>query len=430
MFVCCVPHRPNDIDRLYLMSRWWRVVWQGQEGRAKLITSLFSDDDLCKKFGFNQCLTESEIANLLCIYYNLLQCGKSSELQIHIELGTLGDHIRAWLETNDLNLTPSGGECLCIPWFLKQRQESFRIPDLDGPFAYQNYACHDLEGRFTLCSRGPSLGALNAAELKVARLYLTLLRPFNNEPKAWTSEWFDFGFCYCTSDSQRRSLARAYVGLASEGVSLDQIASRWEHSSLGLLMKEKGVDTAGLEANGVYFRAPQFEEFGIYRLMAEVKHALLGCYCLCFRPPCPNHSKHEFLLSKESEGDYGFHGANTWERWQLLNFYSHVFAHPAFDPRAMQEARRNPEPDALEIYLDSLIPDFRRKIWNQYIADVMFPKLRARVSFPQGRPHCGCVNHTVLISEGLDSACFYRIRLLRGESVDDVTDGETDERPR
>jgi hypothetical protein len=75
--------------------------------------------------------------------------------------------------------------------------------------------------------------------------------------------------------------------------------------------------------------------------MGEVKHALSGCYCPCFKSACQFRSKYETLLSTESEEDYGFHGANAWERWQLLNFYSHVFAHRDFDARKMQEAKRN-----------------------------------------------------------------------------------------
>lgn len=83
-------------------------------------------------------------------------------------------------------------------------------------------------------------------------------------------------------------------------------------------------------------------------------------------------------IQQESEGDYGFHGANAWERWQLLNFYSHVFAHRDFDARKMQEAKRNTlNPEALDKYLESLVPDFHRKIGNIYLADGMFHFLMA-----------------------------------------------------
>jgi hypothetical protein len=180
-------------------------------------------------------------------------------------------------------------------------------------------------------------------------------------------------------------------------------------------MKSQGIDISLFESNGIYFQQPPVDEFGIYRLMAEVRHALSGCYCPCFRSACQFHSKYETLLSKESEGDYGFHGANAWERWQLLNFYSYVFAHPDFNACKMQEAKRNLNPEALDEYLNSVVPDFRRKIRNEYLADAMFPKLRARVTFPNGRPQCDCVIHSTLTSEGLDLRTLWRISLMQGK---------------
>jgi len=217
------------------------------------------------------------------------------------------------------------------------------------------------------------------------------------------------------SIAQREALAAAYLELAENGTPLDQIAKSWETSSLRHLMKSQGIDISLFESNGIHFQQPPVDEFGIYRLMAEVKHALSGCYCRCLRSACQFHSKYETLLSKETEGDYGFHGANAWERWQLLNFFSHVFAHPDFDARKMQEAKRNLSADALDEYLDSLVPGFRRKMGNEYLADAMFPKLRARVTFPHSRPPCDCIIHTTLTSEGLDLRTFSRISLMRGK---------------
>lgn len=152
--------------------------------------------------------------------------------------------------------------------------------------------------------------------------------------------------------------------------------------------------------------------------MAEVKHGLSGHYCPCFKSACQNRSKYETLLGKESECDYGFHGENPWERWQLLNFYSVVFAHSDFDARRMQEARRSSSPEALDEYLDSLVPDFRRKIGNIYLADGMFPKLQASVAFPHGRPPCDCVVHSTLTSEGLEIGTPQKISVMRGKLED------------
>lgn len=235
-------------------------------------------------------------------------------------------------------------------------------------------------------------------------LYSTLIRDFERVPDPRTSEWLDFGFCLCEDASQREALAKAYLELLDSDASLSQIASAWKGSSLGQLMKDKGVrEAAALESIGIEFRRPDWEKLGIYRLIAEVYHGLSGCYCRCFSSTCPAHSKYEALLSTESEGDYGFHGTNPWERWQLLNFYfHHVFTHPAFSARAMQEARRDPDAGQLDNYLDSIVPDFRRKILlNKHLCDGMFPKLGAKVHFRNGPPQCSCVIHTVTVSEGL-----------------------------
>jgi hypothetical protein len=68
----------------------------------------------------------------------------------------------------------------------------------------------------------------------------------------------------------------------------------------------------------------------------------------------------------------------------------------------MQAAKRHPDKDKLEKYLDSLVPNFRRSIMNRLLGDAMFPKLKASVSFPNGRPLCCCVMHETLGPEGLN----------------------------
>ena len=70
----------------------------------------------------------------------------------------------------------------------------------------------------------------------------------------------------------------------------------------------------------------------------------------------------------------------------------------------MQEAKRHPDKEKLDQYLDSLVPDFRKNIGNRVLGDCMFPKLKAGVNFPNGRPPCWCVMHDTIAPEGLD--CF------------------------
>lgn len=90
------------------------------------------------------------------------------------------------------------------------------------------------------------------------------------------------------------------------------------------------------------------------------------------------------------------------ERWQLLNFFKHVFAHKDFNARKMQEAKRDPDKEKLDEYLDSLVPDFQKKIVNRVLGDIMFPKLKAAVRFQNSRYPCWCVMHETIAPEGLD----------------------------
>ena len=416
LFVCCVQGRPNNMDYLQLACRHWQRAWQTQQSRAYFLKALFSDDSLCKAFGFNNCLDEYDVSSLLCLYSHILRSARSAQLQNLLERQYLGAFIQELVQRTGCNWSPAGSICSCVPWFLQRRQQGFDIPHLGGPFLYQTHAWTYLEERFNLWSIGGAQSTLSAAERAVLSLYSMLLRGFGNIPEPWMSEWLDFGFCFCESHSQRQRLAIAYLDLLDSGVSLDRIAKAWERSSLGPLMHNVGINIAALDSDGIELRSPHWDEIGVYRLIAEVNHVLSGCYCPCFKSACSAHSKYETFLSRESEGDYGFHGASPWERWQLLNFYRHVFAQPTFSSRAMQKARRNPDPGALEAHLNSIVQDFRRKIGNLHLADAMFPKLKARVTFPDGRPPCDCVIHTVLTPEGLDMRCFRRILFLRGEA--------------
>jgi hypothetical protein len=76
--------------------------------------------------------------------------------------------------------------------------------------------------------------------------------------------------------------------------------------------------------------------FSGIRLMSEASHSLGGCsICSCIAAVCLFHTNYESFLCRESEGNYGFHAVSTWERWQLLTIYGHLFALPDFDAREM-----------------------------------------------------------------------------------------------
>jgi len=240
-----------------------------------------------------------------------------------------------------------------------------------------------------------------------------LFRDFNNIPSPLNSEWFGFGFCFCTNHRQRMELAKLYLQLAKSTASIDDIARAYESESLSVLMKSKGLDLSFFEASGILFHRPGLEERGIYRLIAEINHTLSGRFCYCFMSKSKCHSKFETHLSLESDGDYGFHGTDTWERWQLLNFYKHVFDCPGFNARKMQEAKRHSDRDKLSEYLNSLVPDFQKKIQNRVLGDMMFPKLKACVRFPHGRPECCCVMHDTIAPEGLNWGTLLALSHLR-----------------
>lgn len=80
-------------------------------------------------------------------------------------------------------------------------------------------------------------------------------------------------------------------------------------------MATKEIATPSLLVDEIYSRQPSPETIRTYRLMAEASHGLSGCpTCSCMNAICEFHLKDEPLLCIESEADYGFHSANTWER--------------------------------------------------------------------------------------------------------------------
>ncbi|KAL3422702.1 hypothetical protein PVAG01_06858 [Phlyctema vagabunda] len=276
----------------------------------------------------------------------------------------------------------------------------------------------------SLESRDDDLDPLSESEKEILKLYSMLYRDFNNIPDSLTSIWFDFGFCFCRNHDQRKKLAKLYIQLVENGASIAALASAYESRTFSSFMNARGQDLSYFEANGILFHQPDVDELGIYRLIAEVNHTLSGCYCFCWRPKEYCHPKFETRLSRESDGDYGFHGTNPWERWQLLNFYKYVFQHPRFDAKAMQKAKRHPEThktagSQLERYLNELIPDFRRKVGNSVLGDAMFPKVKAKVEFPYGRPRCLCVIHNTVAPEGLCWATPWVLARGRGKAGGD-----------
>lgn len=423
LFICCVGGRPNDIDHLSVMTRWFGIISRDAQSwrihQAGFFKALFSDDNLCKIFGFNNCVDELEVRQLLCLYRNLVRSFPSSELQRRMNCEQFGDLVYRWTLWVQERESCHSVKGTCQQWFLERRKEGFAIPNHGGEYMHQLVTTIDIEE--LLLSHTDR--ELSPAERRVCSLYTILLRDFDNIPDACEPAWLLFGFCYCTDAAQRRALRATYLALLERKITLAQIAESWEKESLQALMIRHEINSAqALNSEGIHFHRPPTDEMGIYRLMAEVKHALSGSYCECFKSSCRPRSDQETLLSRESEGDYGFHGTNPWERWQLLNFYSSVFAHPSFRPQDMQDARRNRDPKALDRYLDRLIPNYERKIFNRYLCGGLFPSLGSRVEFPNGRPDCKCVIHRVIRSKGRNIGVAYDISSLARTNVVDAAE--------
>lgn len=407
MFTCRVNDRPRSADVLKFLCKQWAVASREDGSRKRLLLHVYSDDDFCWGFGFTGCLDESDVDMLFYLYRRLLRRDSCKDVSVLAAREYLGFWIGALIEKGRFLHSDKERDKSCREWFQKRRQAGFDIPSRGGPpYAYQAQAVDDAERLLSVQRGAGFFSTLPGAERAVLKLYLKLLRKFNNMPDSLTFEWLNFGFCYCSTEAQSEALAAAYIELAKK-TPIDRIAKAWVDRSLGRLMQRKGIDVPSYLAG---LQWPSIEELGIYRLMAEVSHSLCGySSCPCFRKACKFHSKYETLLCKEEEGDYGFHGASPWERWQLLNFYAHVFKHPRFDARKMQAARRDADPNALEAYLDALEPGFRSKIGHEYLADALFPKLNAKMSFPNGRPLCACVAHNIPRSCGLDAIEYSQI---------------------
>jgi hypothetical protein len=378
----------------------------------QILLDFYSDDDLCKTFGFNNCFNSGEVANLLCFYGHMTSKRSTKGVQVGVNHGSFGDYMEVFAGLTPHDRKDDCRDCPCFKWFLGRRSTGFDIPNWKESYAYQILGLRRAEHVLSLELRDDDVEPLSAAEREILSLYSVLFRGFNNIPNPLHLKWFNFGFCFCTNHGQRRRLAKLYLQLVESGASIDDIARAYESESLSVLRRSRGLGISFFEENGILFHRPNLEERGIYRLIAEVNHTLSGHFCYCFlqKPYC--HPRFETHLSGESDGDYGFHGTHTWERWQLLNFYKHVFRHPSFDARKMQEAKRHSDNDKLNQYLDSLVPDFQ-KIWNRVLGDAMFPKLKACVRFPHGRPECCCVMHNTIAPEGLNWGTLLELSYLR-----------------
>lgn len=412
VFTCRVPARPNDVDFLRLVSQraMREIKYEDEERLHNAMLYVLADDHICSTFGFNNCRNIAEVLSLLCLYTTMLSRISSAVtvLQEHLQNYELGNLMKKFcVLERDIAQVTNESECICVTWFLERwSSESFLIPNRDKDtydiwVTAEGCAIESLD----LQHRLETGCEFSKSQVEVFELYIAIQPTIWQIPDIYSLFWIKFGFCYCKSYSQRAKLARQYLELAASSATFDDIVSAYESSSLADLMRAQGIDISELENQGVRLHRPPQCEYSIYRLMIGVEHALSGRYCSCFRV-YEGHDCQAYFethIDHESDTNFGFHMTRSWERWQLLNFYKYLFGLPGFDPRCMAEATEDVDPGRLEEYLDTLVPDMRRKIWDRYRANILFPRLNDRL---QGRtmdgqiiPHfhlvCHCKEHCV-----------------------------------
>ncbi|KAH0282463.1 hypothetical protein KCU62_g9701, partial [Aureobasidium sp. EXF-3399] len=392
------------------------IVSTDGERLHNAIRDVLSDDHICSTFGFNYCSDALEVINLICIYAAVFTKVRYvvRVLQLHLQKGSLSKFLVQYCERERHDIQISGTtEYAYITWFLEHWDPEVRvIPNiLKTTYDIWDVAAASAVKTLGLADWFGNRLHLDTSQTDVLDLYLSIQPSIGLIPDSTSSSWIKFGFCYCKSFSQRKELAQKYLTLALSQATFDDIVSAYEASCLGDLMRAHSIDISHLENQGVRLYRPPPREYSIYRLMIEVEHALSGRFCSCFRlregRDC--HAYYETHIDLESAVTFGFHQANSWERWQLLNFYKHLFQSPSFNAQLMAKATEDPDLGSLEDYFDSVVPDMRMKLWDKHRANILFPRLRDRLRGwdRDGRPimhhHlvCRCKEHDVLEPPGI-----------------------------
>ncbi|MAD85003.1 MAG: hypothetical protein CL912_18750 [Deltaproteobacteria bacterium] len=195
VFVCRVAKRPNDVDYLKIFLSQWCHAIGDQRKRAQVLSELYSDDDLCKTFGFNNCAERDDVTKLLCFYTHMISKLGTNGLQVGLDGGNIGDYMGAVAEIIQYEGKETYRDCPCFAWFL--HRQSFAdcvIPDWAGDFAYQAGAFRRLEHALSIEDRDDDAQPFTKSEKELLHLYSILFREFNNIPDPLSSTWLEFGF--------------------------------------------------------------------------------------------------------------------------------------------------------------------------------------------------------------------------------------------
>jgi hypothetical protein len=200
------------------------------------------------------------------------------------------------------------------------------VISLDGPSKFQlqnsseTYA-HIEEEICQAVSIFEDISEANHSVHIVLGLYAMLFRDFENTPDDGNAAWINFGFCQCRSDEFKLEMASAYKKIA-QVASLADVMRAWEQSRINKLLLAHDIDISRFTANGIKFGRPDPDDMVIYRLMAEVHHFLAGVFCQCgSRVDFQQYMDRDTRIGRESDGNYGFHLTNAWERWNLVLLY-------------------------------------------------------------------------------------------------------------
>jgi hypothetical protein len=437
VFVCRAPGRPNDVDflRLALCRVMTEIMSRDEERMNGALPYLLADDHVCRTFGFNNCEDSTGVLNLLCLYgVALAAAGRTvATMQRHVEDDSLGNWLERFCQLHRAAAQVANtDEAPWVTWFLERRSSptaSFPIPNRDkATYEIWDTAWRATMRLFDLASRFAGGWTPSEAQWDIVDLYVAIQPAVGQLPDVYCAAWTKFGFCYCKSHSQRAALARRYLELAFSAATFDDIVSAYETASLADLMRAHGIDVSDLETRGTsWLSAPSPCEYSVHRLMIGVEHALSGRFCPCFRVAQSRrcHARFESHLDDEAGAHFGFHVTGSWERWQLLNFYKHVFRLPGFEVRDMAGAicAEGAGREGLQEYLDMLVPGMRGKIFDPHRATLAFPRLgdRLRARTEDGRvvPHhhlpCKCRVHDVLGPPGISHLSSAQVLALTTE---------------
>lgn len=190
VFVCRLPNRPNDVDYLRIFIRKWSRATGDESRQAQSLSDLYSDDDLCRTFGFNNCAKRYDVSNLLCFYTHVTTKMGTNGLQVGIKEGDLGDYMAVIAELIQYEGTEAYHDCACFTWYFRRRSfVDCTIRNWAGDFVYQEDAWRRIEEAFSIKERDHDVYPLSTSEKDLLRLYSVLFRDFNNIPGPLTADW-------------------------------------------------------------------------------------------------------------------------------------------------------------------------------------------------------------------------------------------------